>query len=495
MKRQLTLTFCCVIALLGMLFFGRIAHADNYVRAVENQLLILGTPPEIQQALQPIAQQVDNLNVAPMNWFQMLPPSGHPLAGQPNVQMHQLLIFDPTLTVEDALQQIAGTGAFVFASPNWVTAAAGVWYIEGAPSVPAVVTTTVAPLNTQVGFAQVGYTTTLAATGERVQVGIFDTSPYQSDGTFPAAVASLPLTVHHEFTLPSPSPVPTTTIVDEHGTAVASLSGAVAESADYHLYRVLNNGGVGDLFTLNAALSSFIDDSIIQFGNGLIDGAVINLSLVVHAPLGDPVPPLDVVLAGADVVGIPIIAAAGNESDEFGALPPKVPASYPYTLAVSGVNSADLRACFSHIGDIAGFSGETFTNGTCDPPTMTQRIRTAAIGDSRQLEWAGTSFATPLVTAGAILLLDKFDGQPPTAHVNDVLRQTARVVDAGSILDLHAALNEVPLAVTTRYVHATALNRLLIFVVVIGLCSLSLWLCVKSLGFPRTIKSARNPDP
>ena len=463
MNRHFTLAFCNMLALVGLLAFGRVVQADNTTHRVENQLVVLGRSAELQQAIAPVSDQAEVVNGVELPWFQLLPPASHPLAGQPDAQMVLLNIFDPTLTVEQALQQIAASGAFVFASPNWVTAAANVWYIEGAPSVPAVEIVSAEPLSSQIAFTQVGYTTSIAHTGDRVRIGVFDTSPFAGEGSFATTIDGLPLTAHHGYALPDPSPVPTTTVIDEHGTAVMSLSGAVAPTADYHLYRVLNNGGVGDVFTLNAALSSFIDASLLALG-GSIDGAVINLSLVVHADPGDPVPPLDAVLSGADAAGIAIIGAAGNESDEGGALSPKVPASYPYVLAVSGVNSADDRACFSHSGDIAGFSGETLTDGACAPPTMTQRIRTAATADGVQLKWAGTSFATPLVAAGAALLLDKFDGQPVGGHVNDLLQQSARMANGNAILDLEAAVSSVPLVVSLMGIrlHVAPLNMTII---------------------------------
>jgi subtilisin family serine protease len=317
-----------------------------------------------------------------------------------------------------------------------------------------------------------------ASSGEQIRVAVFDTIP---------AAAELPIdhpvnTADQEFeihlvpasrtNLLAPV-VPNSADVSDHGVFVAGLINAVSGVQEIDLYEVLNGAGCGDLQTLSRALHGYTS-TVLASNDGSMQGVVINLSLGVHQPekLPDARLPKEIVLL-EDVLSFAyqneavIVAAAGNNSAELEApLNSDLPADYAYVIGVAATNIEGERACYSNKGDVAAPGGD---GGPLDQATLASLAvpitphvedldRTCAPlavgchpGDAdcpygvvsyspgsatSYRFWVGTSFAAPLVSGIAALLLD--DGHLPMevpfviggwvvdTHVDDDL-------DAGSI--------------------------------------------------------------
>jgi hypothetical protein len=244
-------------------------------------------------------------------------------------------------------------------------------------------------------------------TGERVRVGVFDTSPYRIDPgdpptpfTNPNITPELKLTVHYPTQLSNLSattPVTAQVNVEDHGLFVSSLIHAFAPQSQIHLYQVLNEAGCGDMYRLNVAMLDFLSADWNSEGQRLSQPAVINLSLGVRKPRNLPPAPadataeaeigqmeeaiqqaydvaradpsiesLETVTQLASQAGMVIVAAGGNDSvinappPPHMPLPMELPADYPYVIGVSASTDRDINgpACYSNQGDVAAPGGD-----------------------------------------------------------------------------------------------------------------------------------------
>ncbi|MDY6877280.1 MAG: S8 family serine peptidase [Chloroflexota bacterium] len=236
--------------------------------------------------------------------------------------------------------------------------------------------------------------------------------------------------------------------VRDHGLFVAGLVHAVAPASDLRLIRVLNEIGCGDLFTLNEALMRFIGE--VERERGTLNGVVINLSLGVRDNLtsgihaqedltlarcgsgdrGDEIVSLCITLFDARDKGAVIVAAAGNESNGDGDPPSaQIPAAYGFVFGVEASNQNGERACFSNEGDVRAPGGEggpvkdvlcASVVGECFDESNLNQAGDCAEGvigpvlfppegsaywSTHYGYWSGTSFATPLVSGLAALIL------------------------------------------------------------------------------------------
>ncbi len=329
------------------------------------------------------------------------------------------------------------------------------------------------------------YTRSVESLGHGVRIGVFDTSPFPSEGMYPVDWLPSTLTpapeqgtrwkvVHPPFYADWPGlpeqdqPDP---ILNEHGLAVAGLAYAVAPGSEIYLYRVLNRSLQGDLFTLNAALHTFIGETVAA-GNRL-NGAVINLSLGGHAIpgmldsgllnkgdlwifglTGDMFPPsvtsLGVLLSAAYCHDIVVVAAAGNHSKPEQRLDAQIPASFEEVLAVEANDIEGNPSCFSNRGTVSapgGFGSDERPDGESCTPVLDSCQgncwRYALIApilndnDPGYSYWSGTSFATPLVSGLAALLLEQNNGLSP----QEVYDQILSIADQdGGIIDVQATM-------------------------------------------------------
>lgn len=268
--------------------------------------------------------------------------------------------------------------------------------------------------------------------GEGIRVGVFDTSPYETEGAKTVSTANqvFPLNVVHTLTINQLSPVDGAADVREHGVFVAGLANAVASGAQLHLYRVLNEYGCGDLMTLHRALNAFF--AAMSDEGGRLDGVVVNLSLGVHQPRepeGESLPgevvSLEHLLHEAFLRGAVVVAAAGNDS--AGLREPattNLPAAYPFVIGVAADNVDVARACYSNVGDLAapGAEGRAAVADACEPRADTCLASDAGCplgvvslspsSSTGYRFWVGTSFATPLVSGLAALAYEAAGDSP-----------------------------------------------------------------------------------
>jgi subtilisin family serine protease len=259
----------------------------------------------------------------------------------------------------------------------------------------------------------------------------------------------------------------------DHGLFVAGLVHAVAPESKIHLIRTLDDRGRGDIFWLLANLVSFADTK------GLTN-TVINLSVGVNVSLPAgmdnvdkekicsvakkvpwipaaisedsctlPVAFLQVLLEYFHDSGAVIVAAAGNDSAGRPPLPAEIPARAPFVIGVAARNDKGAQACFSNNGDVLAPGGDGKSVKLLSTPDPTKDHVFAPGGDGgidcmskvgqcgdelkntgdcgyglvsllsepyRFAYWAGTSFATPLMSGEAARLLST--GYSPSA-VND----------------------------------------------------------------------------
>jgi hypothetical protein len=332
--------------------------------------------------------------------------------------------------------------------------------------------------------------------GQGILVGIFDNYPEPRSGSHRIDWVSPPLTVavsgyqdwiaeqgHKAIQDLDVVPqswtealtlLPDATPIDDHGLVVASLIHAVAPQSTIHIYRVLDENGLGDLFTLDAALHAFIGD---YFENreahpDEVKGAVINLSLGFPAPLpewmmiaivsgaadpelfeqakamydGLPKGPasLTTLLTAAGCMDIVAVAAGGNRE-----LMLQTPATSGSAIAVAASADTCEMACFSSLGSIMAPGGNgkeccappSWEGCMSKPPEECEDARYGVIGavvpdrdDSPGYAFgAGSSFSTALVSGQAALLLEA--GVPP-AEISERIFGTA----VEGIIDLPASL-------------------------------------------------------
>jgi len=286
-------------------------------------------------------------------------------------------------------------------------------------------------------------------TGKDVSVGVFDASPFESQGGWNvpwvnSAEGALNVCVSHPGWVTELGPSTGLTKFSDHGLFVAGLVHAVAPESQIHLIRVLNDENRGDLGTLVAALDMFITHTLEQ-NRGTLDGTVINLSLGIHQP-ERPVESLETPLALARACGAVLVASAGNDS--AGA---RIPAAYPFVLGVAGSNINDKQACFSNTGDVAAPSGD---NGP-DPLLCTSMIEDCAdfpdycvvslamhtAPESGYAYWTGTSFSAPLASGLAALVLEKLSLDPRDVPPDEVYNRIKRGANtAFDIIDVQNTL-------------------------------------------------------
>ena len=321
--------------------------------------------------------------------------------------------------------------------------------------------------------------------GEGVTVAIFDTSPYSEAQPSPVTIRddNVDLELHLTFPemvnvlsptwLQAPTDTLTTTLpitVADHGLFAAGLVEAVAPESTIHLVRVLNDYGCGDLWTLNDAINSFVDQH--TKGDRQSNRLVLNLSLGVLQPRDfdkaqwpAEIVTLEQALLNAHGRGAVIVAASGNESyaTEDPPRPMAIPAGWPIVIGVAASNQAGGFACYSNDGYVLapGADGREATEEACQPRADECKfdnagcpvgiVSLASEHNERDRPayrfWVGTSFAAPLVSGQAAALLSNGIA---AADVKPCILNTATPGDGGSIVNVPGSIAACSSATSQR---------------------------------------------
>jgi subtilisin family serine protease len=285
-------------------------------------------------------------------------------------------------------------------------------------------------------FADDKLTRSVPFTGQAVRVGVFDTSPFSLTKAMTSTLQTIDW-ITPSLTLSVAHPAPAMTFeapesavdVRDHGLFVAGLIHAVAPQSDISLTRVLDEYGRGDLYTLSREVHAFISDTVALSDS--FDGAVINLSLGVHPPpdaaqrgLPAEITALETALLSASGFKVVVVGAAGNDGDVDTM---QLPASHSTVIGVAASNAQRGRGCFSNLGDIAAPGGNGRTSDciptieNCEGNCGVALISLALLNDQTNATgyayWLGTSFAAPLASGVAALILDARDGDATPAQV------------------------------------------------------------------------------
>lgn len=287
--------------------------------------------------------------------------------------------------------------------------------------------------------------------GQGITIAIFDTSPFPEPlgvanrQTYPAVNLTV---IHPQGVEPASigaSAAMTRSLVASHGLYLYGLAHAVAPASQVQLVRALGPDGQGDLYSLIKALYQYGQER----GDSLAD-TVINLSLGIHYPqdannpdrFGLPahISSLNHLLAQMREAGAVIVAAAGNDSMRKAIpSPAEVPARYDFVIGVAAsararADASSALSCFSNAGDVAAPGGDGRGAGCalpqCDAQNEDACLVGPVYGDPFYVYWTGTSFAAPLTSGLAALLLEQDLTAPEvqTALVN-CAQETNSVID------------------------------------------------------------------
>ena len=245
-----------------------------------------------------------------------------------------------------------------------------------------------------------------------------------------------------------------------HGTHCAGHVGAMADNA-------VGIRGIGGPLTSIMALKFFYDFGEPNAGNGddaaaikAIDYAIANGVKVISASWGGresradgEASELKNAMIRAQQAGLIVVVAAGNDSiDQDSADQPDYPAAYNLDnmIVVAATDNRDQIADFSNFGATSVQIGApgvkilstTAGNGYNDVVAQ----YTDSQGRAQEIDWDGTSMATPIVAGAVALVWSKY----PTADyhtIRDRILNTARPaaglsgkVSTGGILNVTAAL-------------------------------------------------------
>ncbi|MCI0608227.1 MAG: S8/S53 family peptidase [Anaerolineae bacterium] len=231
------------------------------------------------------------------------------------------------------------------------------------------------------------------------------------------------LTIHHAspatlYDVEHFSPALHEYLMPDHGTFIAGIINNGAPGATLHLYEVLSRYGVGT-FT---SIAQGIADAISDLGRPLI----INCSFMFCLPdgtyLNNLINDLNVTLNGLTQTmrqvfesildpNITIVASAGNESTSLSRVEARYPAAFSNVMGVGALPKGNLRinnryipASYSNLADDPPENGFMTFGGEDGPGQGIRGLYISGFPNPLSINqtgwawWAGTSFATAIIT-------------------------------------------------------------------------------------------------
>ena len=254
-------------------------------------------------------------------------------------------------------------------------------------------------------------------------------------------------------------------LMTDHGLFVAGIIHQLAPRTQLHLFEVLNPYGIGDLQSIAGGLQQAL-----QLPHSSL---VINCSLVFNLPLAghndpgclDPVrarqphllrrwaQPIEALCLWVQGYAVPMVAAAGNDAQRnrrhgHGGRPSaRYPAAFDAVIGVGALprdaaSHGLAAASYSNLADRPEKTGFVTLGGEAGPENGVLGLYIGSFPDGEPNDtmwawWAGTSFATPIVTGlVASLRGGGLGGQLATVSAALAQLSTARTAQQEMALDV-----------------------------------------------------------
>ncbi|HSE37038.1 MAG TPA: S8 family serine peptidase [Blastocatellia bacterium] len=193
------------------------------------------------------------------------------------------------------------------------------------------------------------------------------------------------------------------TSIAGHGTFIAGLIALIAPSAKIMPVRAFSPDGLSDSFSVAQGIKYAVDHG----------ASVINLSF----GSTEDTPVMHDAVAYAHQRGVVLVAAVGNE-DKGNDAAPQFPANWSTeVMSIAALDDNNRKAGFSNYG----------SNVSVSAPGVNLISLYPQINNAPDYAtWSGTSFAAPLATAEAALLLEN----NPRRNAREVIETTAASIDS-----------------------------------------------------------------
>jgi hypothetical protein len=188
-----------------------------------------------------------------------------------------------------------------------------------------------------------------------------------------------------------------------HGTFIAGLIALIAPEAKIMPVRAFTPEGISDAFTVASAIKYATDHKarVINFSFGTPDESEVMHDAIRYARAR----------------GVLLVAAVGNENKSNDVLP-QFPANWNQeVMGVAALDSDNRKAGFSNFGSSVSVSA---------PGVSLISIFPESTSDPDYAMWSGTSFAAPLASAEAALILQD---NPAHNDVRGVIESTSSSID------------------------------------------------------------------
>ncbi len=195
------------------------------------------------------------------------------------------------------------------------------------------------------------------------------------------------------------------TSIAGHGTFIAGLIALIAPNAKIMPVRAFSPDGVSDAFSVAQGIKYAVDHG----------AQVINLSF----GSTEDTPVMHDAVTYAHQRGVLLVAAVGNE-DKGNDTAPQFPANWSVeVMGIAALDNSNRKASFSNYG----------TNVSVSAPGVNLVSLYPQINNAPDYAmWSGTSFAAPLATAEAALILE----DNPRRNARDVIESTAASIDSSN---------------------------------------------------------------